>query len=102
MKVFTKDNFANEVLGSEKPVLVDFWATWCGPCRMLAPTLEEVAAEYEGKVVCGKVDVDEQAELAREYRIMSVPTLILFQNGEIKTRVSGALPKDQLVELIEG
>jgi thioredoxin 1 len=79
----TNLNFETEVLKSDKPVLVDFWAAWCGPCRMVAPVLEQLASEYEGKVLIAKVNVDEQIELASRYGIRSIPTVILFKNGQI-------------------
>ena len=75
---FTTDNFETEVLGSDVPVLVDFWATWCMPCRMLAPVIEEIASENEGKIKVGKVNVDENPDLARKYRVMSIPTVLVF------------------------
>ena len=82
MVVITKDNFRDVVLNSDKPVLVDFWASWCSPCRALMPTMEELAEKHEGKIVIGKVDVDAQQELAREYNVQSIPRLIYFKNGE--------------------
>ena len=78
---FTTENFETEVLGSDVPVLVDFWATWCMPCRMLAPVIEEIASENEGKIKVGKVNVDENPDLARKYRVMSIPTVLVFKNG---------------------
>lgn len=98
--VLTTENFEQEVLKSSLPVVVDFWATWCGPCQMLAPVLEEVAEELDGKVKVGKVNVDDQAVLAMEYKISSIPTLLLFENGEIKNKSLGFLPKDKLLEFI--
>ncbi len=97
----TPDNFDSEVLKSSLPVLVDFWATWCGPCQMLAPVLEEFANENEGKIKVGKVNVDENRELAMEYRISSIPTLILFENGEPKKTSLGFLTKEKLEEFIK-
>ena len=95
----TKENFETEVLKSELPVLVDFWASWCGPCKMLAPTVAQIAEEYSGKVKVGKVNVDEQDELSREYGIVSIPTVILFKNGQpVKTSV-GLVPKENLVAM---
>ncbi|MBO4474310.1 MAG: thioredoxin [Clostridiales bacterium] len=96
----TPDNFDSEVLKSSLPVLVDFWATWCGPCQMLAPILEEFANENEGKIKVGKVNVDEARELAMEYRISSIPTLILFENGEAKKMTLGLQTKEKLQEFI--
>ena len=95
----TKENFEAEVLQSQKPVLLDFWATWCGPCRMVAPIVEEIAQERPD-VKVGKIDVDEQRELAMQFEIQSIPTLMVFQNGELKERVVGARPKDQILALL--
>lgn len=95
----TKDNFTQEVLQSEKPVLVDFWASWCGPCMGLAPTIDEIAGEQTA-VKVGKVNVDEEADLARQYRIMSIPTLMVFQNGEPVRREVGGKSKDEILEMI--
>ena len=81
--VFTSANFDADVLGSEIPVVVDFFATWCGPCRMMAPVIEELAEEYDGKVKIGKLDVDENSDIAARYGVMSIPTIILFKDGEI-------------------
>ena len=93
-------NFQEEVLQSPKPVLVDFWASWCGPCRMVAPIVEEIAEELEHiKVV--KVNVDEEPELAARYQIMSIPTLMVFKNGQIVNQALGALPKNQILDLLE-
>ena len=95
----TKDNFAQEVLRSEQTVLVDFWASWCGPCMALAPTVDEVAEE-QSAVAVGKVNVDDEPELARQYRIMSIPTLMLFQNGEPVRREVGGKSKSELLEMM--
>lgn len=95
----TKENFENEVLKSKKPVLVDFFATWCGPCKMLSPILEQVADETD-KVKILKVDIDEGMEIAEEYGIMSVPTLILFKDGKEMSRELGFRQKKQLIDLI--
>ena len=92
----TKENFAAEVESSETPVLLDFWASWCGPCRMLAPVLEELAGEFDGKVKFGKVNVDEQPELAMRYGVQSIPTLILFRGGEPVNASIGVVPADSI------
>lgn len=95
----TKENFEQEVLKSELPVLVDFWAPWCGPCRMLAPTVEEIAKEYDGKIKVGKVNVDDESELAKQFGIMSIPTVILFKNGQEAKKSIGLVEKEELVEM---
>ena len=98
----TKNNFEDEVLHADKPVLVDFWASWCGPCKMLAPVLQEFAEENAAAVKVGKVNVDEEMDLAMSFGVSSIPTLILFKNGEaVKTSV-GFLPKAQLKAFAEG
>lgn len=97
----TKDNFQKEVIESGVPCLVDFWATWCGPCRMVAPIVEEVAKEVEGKAKVGKVNVDDEPELAREYNVMSIPTLIIINKGEEVERSVGAKPKAQLLKMLQ-
>ncbi|WP_307252221.1 thioredoxin [Moryella indoligenes] len=97
----TEVNFENEVLKSDKPVLVDFWATWCGPCRMLSPVISELAEEYEGRVKVGKVNVDEQQELAMQYRVASIPTVILFKDGQPVQTSVGARPKAQLEAMLK-
>ena len=91
--VLTEQNFEQEVLKSDIPVLVDFWATWCGPCRMLAPTIAKIAEEQEGKIKVGKIDVDEEPELAAKYGIASIPTLMVFKNGEVAKTSIGVVPK---------
>lgn len=96
----TKDNFNELVIDSKKPVLVDFFATWCGPCKMLAPILEQVAEEMDGKVIIAKLDIDECMELAQEYGIMSVPTMILFKDGAEVSRNIGFRGKPQIIDMI--
>ena len=91
--VLTSDNFKTEVLESEIPVLVDFWASWCGPCRMLGPVIAELAEEYEGKVKVGKVNVDDEEELAMEYNVQSIPTVLLFKGGKVVEQSLGFKPK---------
>ena len=98
---FTTENFETEVLGSDVPVLVDFWATWCMPCRMLAPVIEEIASENEGKIKVGKVNVDENPDLARKYRGMSIPTVLVFKNGELTATSVGVDSKENILKLLE-
>ncbi len=95
----TKENFQAEVLDSEKPVLLDFWASWCGPCRMVGPILDEIAAERSDIKVC-KINVDEEADLASRYQIMSIPTLLVMKGGKITNQAVGALPKNKILELL--
>ena len=92
-------NFQNEVIDSDRPVLLDFWAPWCGPCRMVVPIVEEIAAE-RSDVKVGKVNVDEQPELARQFRVMSIPTLVVMKGGEITNRAMGARPKSQILAML--
>ena len=97
----TDDNFEEEVSSSETPVLVDYWATWCGPCKMVGPIVEEIAAEFEGKLKVGKLDVDNNQESAANQNVMSIPTLLIFKEGQVVAQQVGALSKTQLTEFIE-
>ena len=99
MITLTKENFAQEVLQSDKPVLVDFWATWCGPCRMMAPVIEELDAEHP-EYKFGKVNVDEQPELAGQFGVMSIPTLLVFEQGKLVRQAVGARPKASVLDLL--
>ena len=96
-----KDNFEELVSKAEKPVLLDFWASWCGPCRMLAPTIAETAEEYAGKIKVGKVNVDEQEALAIQYQIQSIPAVFLFKNGQVANVSIGLRPKNEIEELLK-
>jgi len=95
------EDFKNNVLNSDVPVLVDFWATWCGPCRMVGPIVEQLADEYQGKVKICKVDVDGNQELSQMYQVMSIPTLMVFKDGSLLDKKVGAAPKQELVKMIE-
>ena len=90
-----------EILASDKPVMIDFWATWCGPCRMLAPTVEEIAKEYEGKAVIGKCNVDEASEAPMKYGIRNIPTLLFFKGGQLVDRLVGAVPKNEITAKLD-
>jgi thioredoxin 1 len=94
----TEETFEQEVLKATMPVLVDFWAAWCGPCKMIAPIVEELATEYEGKLKIGKVDVDNNQKIAMQYGIRSIPTLLVFKGGKVVEQIVGAAPKKTLVE----
>lgn len=100
-QTFTDANFEEEVLKSDLPVLVDFWAEWCGPCRMIGPVVEELADEYEGKVKVGKVDVDSNPQVSVNYNIRSIPAIYIFKGGEVVDQVVGVVPKNQLVKQLE-
>jgi len=97
----TDQNFKSEILDSDKVALVDFWAAWCGPCVMLGPTIEELAADYEGKAVIAKVNVDENPNTAAQYGIRSIPTMLIFKNGEVVDQMVGAMPKNMIAEKID-
>lgn len=98
--VFTQENFDQEVLGSKGVALVDFFAQWCGPCQMMSPTIDELAQEFEGKAVIGKVDVDKSPELAGQYGVMSIPTIVIFRDGKEVNKIIGAQSKEVLLEAI--
>jgi len=99
--VVTKENFEQEVLQSEIPVMVDFWAEWCVPCRMIAPVVERLAEKYAGRLKVAKLDVDSNQELAIRYQVMSIPTLLFFKNGQVVDRVIGAVREQEIVQRIE-
>ena len=98
---FNDSNFQDEVLNSELPVLVDFYADWCGPCKMMSPVVDELSREYEGRLKVGKVNVDENTNVAQQYRVMSIPTILLIKNGQVVDQVVGAVPKAQLTGKID-
>ncbi|MXW79836.1 MAG: thioredoxin [Gemmatimonadetes bacterium] len=99
--VLTDDNFNSEVLNASQPVLVDFWATWCGPCRMIAPIVQELSSEYEGRAKVGKLDVDAAQKTAADFGIRSIPTLLIFKEGKVADQIIGAVPKGQITEKLE-
>ena len=98
--IITNENYAQEVLNSDKPVLLDFWAPWCAPCRMVRPIVEEIAGE-RSDIKVGKVNVDEQMALARQFKVMSIPTLVVMRNGQVVKKTTGALPKEEILELLK-
>lgn len=100
-EILTADNFKEKVVEAKGTVLVDFFATWCGPCKMIAPAVEQLATEYEGKAAVYKLDVDEAQEIGMEYRIMSIPTLVIFKNGQEAERIRGAVSKEELADAME-
>jgi thioredoxin 1 len=101
LNTFRDDNFDAEVLKSDKPVLVDFWATWCAPCRAIAPSVEELAKTYDGKVKVGKLNIDEQQGVAQQYGIRSIPTLLVFKGGKVVGQIVGAVPKNRIEDALK-
>ena len=100
-KEFTSENFDSEVLNSTEPVLVDFWAEWCGPCKQIAPTVDEIASDYNGKASVGKVNVDHHPSIASQYGIRSIPSILVFSEGKVQQQIVGAVGKEQLAEALD-
>ena len=100
-KEFKADTFSEEVINSSKPVLVDFWAEWCGPCKMLTPTIDELATKYDGDVIVGKLNVDHHPSIATEYGIRSIPSLLFFKEGKVQNQIMGAVSKEEIETAIE-
>ena len=100
-KHVSDDSFESDVLESQTPVIVDFWAEWCGPCRQIAPAVDEIAADYEGRAVVGKVNVDHHPEIASQYGIRSIPSLLIFLQGKVQQQIVGAVEKKELVEALD-
>ena len=101
LTTITDDNFQDEVLNSDLPVLIDFWAIWCGPCKMVAPIVEQLSSEYDGKAKIGKLDVDSNQQTSIKYGVRSIPTLLIFKGGELVETIIGAVPKAKIVEKLE-
>ena len=101
VKEFTSVNFNSEVLESDTPVLVDFWAEWCGPCRVIAPVVDEIATEYSQKVKVGKLNVDNENQIASQFGVRSIPALLIFKNGTVANQIVGAVPKNKITEILD-
>ena len=101
VKEYSTDDFKSEVVESDAPVLVDFWAEWCGPCKVIAPVVEELANDYEGKIKFGKVNVDDHNMVASEYGVRSIPTLLIFKNGTVVNQIVGAVPKEKITAILD-
>ena len=101
VKEYTSDDFKSEVVESDTPVLVDFWAEWCGPCKVIAPVVEELATDYKGKIKFGKVNVDDNNMVASEYGVRSIPTLLIFKNGSVVNHIVGAVPKEKITDILD-
>ena len=101
VKEFTSENFSTEVIESDTPVLVDFWAEWCGPCRVIAPVVDEIATEYSQKVKVGKLNVDNHNQVASQYGVRSIPALLIFKNGAVANQIVGAVPKNKITEILD-